>query len=212
MTIVDQVFETLGLTDGARRRLVCASRSLRRRGKELLRPMPSELIWLGAALIGGVAVSMLSRRALPFGGRRVADVMVRDVLTIDASSMLAEAAQMMRDGNVGVLPVVERGRLRGLLTDRDLVVRAMARNMDAAATPVRYVASEDLACARPEWDVEDAMRVMADCQVGRLPVVDDDERVVGIVTLSSLALRSREERDALHAAQQVSRRSARMVA
>jgi IMP dehydrogenase len=86
----------------------------------------------------------------------------------------------------------------------------MARNMDVASTPVRYVATDELACARPDWDIEEALQVMGDCQIGRLPVVDEQDRVIGIVTLSSLALRSREQRDALHTAQEVSRRSARL--
>jgi CBS-domain-containing membrane protein len=63
--------------------------------------------------------------------------------------------------------------------------------------------------ARPDWTVSDAMRVMSECQIGRLPVTDEHRRVIGIVTLGSLALRSKEEDDALETAQEVSRRSAR---
>jgi CBS domain-containing protein len=116
----------------------------------------------------------------------------------------------MRDGNVGVLPVVEHGRLRGILTDRDIVVRAIADGAAPSDTRVGDCATWDIVCARPESTVDEAMEVMADCQIGRLPVVDTDNRVIGIVTLSSLALRSRKQGDALETAQQVSKRSARV--
>jgi len=172
--------------------------------------LPPTYLWIGGAVFGAaVLAAMMRTRSNGRHSRRVGDLMVHNVLTIEGTATLQEAAQRMREGNVGVLPVVEAGRLRGVVTDRDLVVRGMARGMDAAQTPVRYIATEDLACAKADWDIGDAMRVMSDCQVGRLPVVDDEERVIGMVTLSSLALRSPEERETLHAAQEVSRRSAR---
>lgn len=141
---------------------------------------------------------------------KVKDVMVRDVVSIDSSKTLQEAAQLMREANVGVLPIVEDGRLSGLVTDRDLVVRAMARNVDPTSTKVGECASTDTIAAQPDWDVDTAMDRMAEEQVGRLPVIDDGDHVVGIVTLSSLALRSRQKADALETAQEVSRRSARV--
>jgi CBS domain-containing protein len=228
MTIAQQFLDALGMdVDTARHRLSDAGRRAQKTGMQITREarrqlpalglrngrhaidIPQAYLWIGLGLLGAMAIATLMRSRAA-GGSRVGDVMVRNVLTIEASATLQEAAQRMREGNVGVLPVVDAGRLRGVITDRDLVVRGMARGMDAAQTPVRYIASEDLACARADWDVEDAMQVMADCQVGRLPVVDDDNRVIGIVTLSSLALRSDEEREALETAQEVSRRSARI--
>lgn len=226
MTIGQQFLDALGVDlDTTRDRLNHAgglrmTRDVRRHMPEVrmrdaraaIEGVPPAYLWIGLGLIGAAVVATLMRNRLPgLRGRRVGDVMVKNVLTIQASATLQEAAQRMREANVGVLPVVDAGRLRGVITDRDLVVRGMARGMDAAQTPVRYIASEDLACARADWDVEDAMQVMSDCQVGRLPVVDDDNRVVGIVTLSSLALRSNEEHEALEIAQEVSRRSARMA-
>jgi CBS domain-containing protein len=207
MTMTDQLFDVLGLNDNATRRttrrMMRAGRNARRASEEYLGKVPNPYLWLGIG-VAAVAMTFALRDRLPlFGGRKVRDVMVRDVVTIDSSTTLIEAAQKMRDGNVGMLPVVENGRLRGVVTDRDLVVRAMARNMDATSTPVRYVCTDDLASARPDWSLES--------QVGRLPVVDDDERVIGIVTLSSLALRSREQKHALSTAQEVSRRSARIA-
>ena len=164
--------------------------------------------FLGAAAAGTAAL-MYRRRAHANDGRAVQDVMIGDVLTIDADATLLEAAQLMRDGNVGVLPVVEDGRLRGIITDRDLVVRGMADGAVPSMTRVGECATWDIICARGESSIDEAMEVMAECQIGRLPVVDTDNRVIGIITLSSLALRSPKQGDALESAQEVSKRSAR---
>ena len=169
-------------------------------------------LWAGAGLIAASAAALLiERRRHADRGRRVKDVMIGDVLTIDASASIAEAAQRMRDGNVGVLPVVENGRLRGILTDRDIVVRAVADGADPSTTTVGDCTTWDTVCARADSPVDEVMEVMAECQIGRLPVVDGDNCVIGIVTLSSLALRSAERGEALHTAQEVSKRSARVA-
>jgi CBS domain-containing protein len=167
--------------------------------------LPAGLLAASTAAAG--ALLLFRRRGT--NNRLVKDVMIDDVMTIDASATLMEAAQRMRDGNVGVLPVVEGGLLRGIVTDRDLVVRAMADGADPAATRVGDCATWDIVCARADSPVDEAMEVMAECQIGRLPVVDGENHVIGIVTLSSLALRSRKRDDALETAQEVSKRSAR---
>jgi CBS domain-containing protein len=167
----------------------------------------SRLGWFVVAALAAPLAMMMLRRARR--GGRVEDVMVEDVVTIDGGATLGEAAQRMRDANVGILPVIEDGRVRGVITDRDLVVRGMARGLDPARAHVTEAATRNPVCARPEWSLDRALRVMADEQVGRLPVCDADERVVGMVTLSSVALRAREDEEALETAQQVSRRSAR---
>jgi CBS domain-containing protein len=139
----------------------------------------------------------------------VQEVMIRDVVTIDASATLLDAAELMRDFNVGMLPVMEDGELRGIVTDRDLVVRAMTRDVRPSEVRVGECLSEPPSCAAPDWSLEEAMDEMARQQVGRLPVVDADDRVIGVVTLSSLALRSPKQQEALETAQEVSRRSTR---
>jgi CBS domain-containing protein len=163
--------------------------------------------WIGLGVAASALATLLARARRGHG--RVGDLMVRDVVTVDTSSTLLDTARRMRDANVGVLPVLERGRLVGMITDRDLVVRAMARGADPAMTLVSECATRELVCARPETDVQEAMTVMSDCQIGRLPVVDDDNHVIGIVTLSSLALRAPREDEALQTAKEVSRRAAR---
>jgi len=139
----------------------------------------------------------------------VNEVMIRDVVTMDASGTLLEAAELMRDANVGMLPVMDEDVLRGIVSDRDLVVRAMTRDVRPSEVRVSECLSEPPRCAEPDWTVDEAMEEMARQQVGRLPVVDTSGRVIGVVTLSSLALRSPKQQEALETAQEVSRRSAR---
>jgi len=175
------------------------------------RPMKVPKFWLAAAVIAAGAVTLGARARRRLAGRRdyVRDVMVGDVVIIDASASLVEAALKMKEANIGILPVVSGGRLRGLITDRDIVVRAIADGADPASTLVSDCATRDLICARPDTAVGEAMEVMAECQIGRLPVVNDENQIVGMVTLSSLALRAKDENDALHTAQEVSKRSAK---
>jgi CBS domain-containing protein len=143
---------------------------------------------------------------------RIQDVMVREVVTIDASATVVEAAQRMAEANVGVLPVIDDGELCGVVTDRDLVVRVLAREADPRFTRAGDCATTEVVAARPEWNVDQALELMSRHHVGRLPVVDDDERPIGMVTLSSLTLRSRGVEEALSAAKEVSRRSAKGAA
>jgi CBS domain-containing protein len=182
----------------------------------MIQPRRSPLegwVWFAGGMAAGLAVILGWRRAamLPWAGRRVGDVMVRNIQTIDASMNLTQAAQRMRDSNVGMLPVVDGGRLKGIVTDRDLVVRGMASGVDPSSMRVADVATHSLIAARPDWPLQRAMDTMATHQIGRLPVIDESDRVVGIVTLSSLALRSPQQTEALDTAKQVSRRSARAV-
>ena len=141
----------------------------------------------------------------------VNDVMIRNVVTIDASATLLQAAELMRDANVGMLPVMAGDVLRGIVTDRDLVVRAMTRDIRPSEVSVGECVSEPPRCAEPDWSLDEAMEEMARQQVGRLPIVDAGGRVLGVVTLSSLALRSPKQQEALETAQEVSRRSARVA-
>ncbi|HEV8474648.1 MAG TPA: CBS domain-containing protein [Methylomirabilota bacterium] len=141
--------------------------------------------------------------------RSVRDVMVKDVVTIEATASLTDAARRMDTANIGMLPVVDNGRVKGVITDRDIVIRAVARAADPRTTKVGDCLSGGTISAHPDWTTDRAMQAMAQAQVGRLPVLDDDDELVGVVTLSSMAFRAPEKREALAAAQEVSRRSAR---
>lgn len=159
------------------------------------------------ACAGLAAAWFLKERGLHSRSTTVKDVMVDDVVTAEASMTLAEAARLMREHNVGILPVIVNAKLAGVITDRDLVVRGIAQGADPTLTAVGEFVSNALICARPDTPLEEAMEVMAERQVGRLPVVDYDNHLVGIVTLSSLALRSGVDTETLEAAKEVSRRS-----
>ncbi len=115
--------------------------------------------------------------------------MSADVQTIGPEDSIEEAAQEMRDGDFGLVPVTEDGQLLGVITDRDIAVRAVAEGRDPS-TPVREVMSEGVVCASEDDSVEDAARIMSDHQIRRLPIVDADEQLVGIVSLGDFAVDS----------------------
>jgi CBS domain-containing protein len=118
--------------------------------------------------------------------RTVADVMTPPV-AVAQDLLLVSAARMMRDHRVSALPVVESGRLVGVLTDRDIVVRAVAEDVDPHVARVGEVASYDPIRLRGEDPLEHALHVMATHQIRHLAVVDEEERVVGSVTQAGIA-------------------------
>lgn len=117
---------------------------------------------------------------------RIAEAMTRDVRVANPDQSLIDAAKMMADGDCGVLPVGENDRLVGMITDRDIVVRALATGK-AGDTRIRDVMSEDVKYCFEEDDVDNVARNMSDLQIRRLPVVDKNKRLTGIVTLGDIA-------------------------
>ena len=119
--------------------------------------------------------------------RSVNEVMTHDPRTVDAGDTLAEAARVMREADVGPVLVVEEGRVTGILTDRDIVVRAVADGRDPQSTTVREAYSSDLVSLTPDQDLDDAVRLMREHDVRRAPVVQDG-RPAGILSLGDLAV------------------------
>lgn len=119
----------------------------------------------------------------------VSHIMSTDVFSVGPEESLFRAAQLMRELNVGALPVCDGRLLLGMLTDRDITVRAVADGMDTRAACVSDVMSSDVEFCTAEQDAEEVMRVMGEKQVRRLPVVDVDKQLIGIVSLGDLALR-----------------------
>ena len=113
--------------------------------------------------------------------------MTHDPRTVELSATLTRVAQIMREDDIGAVVVVENGAAVGLVTDRDIVVRAVADGRDPNSTPVGEVASRDLRTLTPDQKVEDAIALMRDWDVRRVVVVQDD-RPVGIVSLGDLAI------------------------
>jgi CBS domain-containing protein len=125
---------------------------------------------------------------------QIADVMTRDVELTRPDATIVEAAKAMAKEDIGLLPVGENDRLVGVITDRDIAVRAVAAGMDPNTTTVDKVMSEKLLYCYQDEDVKKANENMAELQVRRLPVVDRNKRLVGIVSLADLAIRSSASR------------------
>ena len=115
--------------------------------------------------------------------------MTSRVRTISASATIREAANLMHDHDTGILPVTDHGLVCGVLTDRDIVVRALARGSDPGHTPVSAVMTSDISYLREDNDITDAARLMTAKQRRRLVIVNLKGKPVGIVSLGDLARR-----------------------
>ena len=116
----------------------------------------------------------------------VSQAMTRDVLVAEPSQTIQDAAKMMADIDAGILPVREGDRLIGMISDRDIAVRAVAIGK-SPQTQVREIMSDELLYCYDDEDIEDVARNMGDVRVRRLPVVNRDKRLVGIVSLGDVA-------------------------
>jgi CBS domain-containing protein len=121
--------------------------------------------------------------------QRLKDVMSRDVKLVAPETTIREAAQQMRDGDFGMLPVAENDRMIGAISDRDIAIRAIADDKGPATT-VREVMSEGICWAYEDDSIEQAATIMSERQVRRLPIVNRDKRLVGIVSLGDFAVDS----------------------
>lgn len=119
----------------------------------------------------------------------IAEVMTPDVEVIDPNQSLQRAAQMMDELNVGALPVCDGRRLVGMITDRDITVRATAAGLDPQETPVSEVMTDHMRWCTEDQSTEEVMKQMGDVQIRRLPVLNDKRQIVGIVSLGDLAVR-----------------------
>jgi CBS domain-containing protein len=126
-------------------------------------------------------------------GKDIREVMTSNPRAIEADKPVADAAKLMRDEDVGLAPVVEGDRLVGTLTDRDIAIRVVAEGKDPASTAVREVASTDVVTVGPEQNLDDALSLMAQHQVRRVPVVEQDGRLVGVVAQADVARQSDEQ-------------------
>ena len=125
--------------------------------------------------------------------RSVREVMTPGVRTVSPSQSLAEAAEAMRVEDVGSVPVVEAGRLTGIVTDRDIVTRAVAERRDPQTVMVDEIATRELVTVEAEQDLDEALALMAKHQVRRLPVVEEG-RLVGMLAQADVALMAKERK------------------
>jgi CBS domain-containing protein len=121
-------------------------------------------------------------------GKTVRDVMTSNPQTIDADKDVTSAAKMMKDEDVGVAPIVEGDQLVGVLTDRDITIKVIALGKDPQTTKVRDVASTNVVTVDPQQDLDEVLRLMAQHQVRRIPVVEEDGKIVGIIAQRDVAL------------------------
>ena len=117
---------------------------------------------------------------------KVSDCMTRDVRVAAPNQSLRDAAQLMAELDVGVLPVGENDRLVGMVTDRDIAIRGIAQG-HGPDTPVREVMTDTVKYCYEDQSIEEVSRNMGDVQVRRMPVVDRQKRLVGIISLSDIA-------------------------
>jgi CBS domain-containing protein len=161
---------------------------------------------------------------------RCRDIMTRDLVIATRDSTLTEVARMMKQEDVGVIPVVEydapagngrnenaertyegrnyaRGKLIGLITDRDIAVRAVADNKDCASVRAEDIMSVDIYTAKPNDRVVDVIRKMGDKQVRRIPVCNDNDYLVGMISMADIALETRQDRELSDALEDISKGS-----
>jgi CBS domain-containing protein len=120
------------------------------------------------------------------------EIMTRDVEVVSSAASLKDAASKMKSLDVGLIPVCDGDRLQGMLTDRDITIRATAEGRDPKTTKVNEVMSTDVAYCLEEQEVEEAASLMEARQIRRVPILNQDKRLVGIVSLADIAVHVRD--------------------
>jgi CBS domain-containing protein len=136
---------------------------------------------------------------------RCGDIMTKDVTCCSTQNTVREVADMMEDENVGSIPVLENGRLIGIVTDRDIVCRIVAEGRDTRNTPVSEAMSQDIVTCLPDDSIIEAIRKMSENQIRRIPVTDYNGRLRGIIAMADIALEAERDRDLARAIEEISR-------
>jgi CBS domain-containing protein len=126
-------------------------------------------------------------------GKKIRDVMTPNPETVEADRPAIEAARQMKQADAGMIPVVQDGKLVGTVTDRDIVVRALAEGKSPESITVGEIATRELVTVQPDQDLGEALALMGRHQVRRLPVVEG-ERLVGVIAQADLAREGDEKR------------------
>lgn len=134
---------------------------------------------------------------------KVSEIMTSQVETCSTDTPIQEVASQMLSLDVGSIPVVENGKLAGIITDRDIVIRGIASQF-SLDTPVGQILSSDLVTGTPDMDTEDAAMLMAEHQIRRLPIVDNDQ-IVGIVSLGDVAVKDPSDEESEIALEDISK-------
>lgn len=134
---------------------------------------------------------------------RCRDIMTSSVTTATRGHSLRDLAVLMRDGDMGSVPVVEGGKLVGIVTDRDIVVRSIADGKDASSS-VGEAMTTDIFSVKPDDFVFEAIRLMGDKQVRRVPVVDNNGTLAGIIAMADIALEMEDEKEIAETLEEIS--------
>lgn len=134
---------------------------------------------------------------------KVREIMTKEVGTATLDSTIEDVAAMMKEEDVGAIPVVDDGELAGIVTDRDIVIRCIAEGKNPSDTTVEEILTEELHTIEPEADVEDAAQVMSERQIRRLPVVDGGE-LVGVISLGDIAVKDEDSQTAAESLEDIS--------
>ena len=138
---------------------------------------------------------------------RCRDIMTSEPKTATRDMTLQQVAEMMRDGDMGSIPVVEGGKLVGIVTDRDIVVRSIAAGKNASS-PVSEAMTTEIFSVKPDDFAFEAIRLMGDKQVRRIPVVNENGDLAGIIAMADIALEMEDEREIAETLEEISSGSA----
>ena len=125
---------------------------------------------------------------------QIAEIMTRDAEVISSDAVVKEVAKKMQQLDVGFLPIRDGDRLVGMVTDRDITVRAVAEGRDPTKTPVKEVMTPEVVYCFEDQDVSEVAKLMQEKQIRRLPVLNRQKRLVGIVSLGDLAVHTGQEK------------------
>jgi CBS domain-containing protein len=131
------------------------------------------------------------------------EIMTKNVRTAPPDARVSEVAAMMRDGDMGAVPVVDNGKLIGIVTDRDIVVRTVSEGK-TADSPISEAMTTELFTVAPDDFVFEAIRLMGDKQVRRIPVVNADGSLAGIIAMADVALEMEDEREIAETLEEIS--------
>jgi CBS domain-containing protein len=135
--------------------------------------------------------------------RRCHEIMTGSVTTANGEMTLQEVAVLMRDSDCGAMPIVAGGKLVGIVTDRDIVVRAIAEGKDFK-TPVSEAMTTEIFSVKPNDFVFEAIRLMGDKQVRRIPVITEEDKLAGIIAMADVALEMEDEREIAETLEEIS--------
>lgn len=135
--------------------------------------------------------------------KKCREIMTRTVKTANRETSLREVAELMRDGDMGALPVVENGKLVGIVTDRDIVVRGIAKGKDTT-TEIGEVMTTEIFSVKENDFVFEAIRLMGDKQVRRVPIINEAGELVGIIAMADVALETEDEREIAETLEEIS--------